>query len=105
MLPLSSGPVRPEGFADETVSGISSSTISGGTLDYPNIGSNASLGVDLFSFKVTLNSGRAYSSSLNRCELSRGNFNTYLTDDITVNSTGWTIGTTKSKCDGKWDKK
>ena len=60
---------------------------------------------DLFNFKVTTKSGQSYTSAWQSCELFQGDFDAFLTETVTVNSTGWAFGYPKVKCDGKWSKK
>jgi hypothetical protein len=62
--------------------------------------------VDLFSFKVSAGNGQSYTSTLNRCELQRLDFDpSTLIDNVIVNSTGWAIGYPHIRCSGKWDKR
>jgi hypothetical protein len=58
----------------------------------------------LFSFKVSTGNGQSYTSTLNRCELQRRDFDVFLIDNVIVNSTGWAIGYPSIRCSGKWDK-
>jgi hypothetical protein len=61
--------------------------------------------VDLFGFKVSAGNGQSYTSTKNRCELQRPDFDLTLIENVIVNSTGWAIGYPRIRCSGKWDKR